>query len=711
MRKRILSFLVALVMLLASLPLSSIDVSAATNQTGKYGGVNWSLDENTGTLTFSKGTASSLYAAGEMYDDWQPSSYRFGSFDCTTVKKIIIEEGVTSIGCYSFYNMTNLEEIEISEGLEEIHAYAFQGCTSLTEISLPSSLKTIYNYAFQGCTNLESVTLQNGLETIATEAFCNCTKLTDIAYPASVKNVGDDTLKNTAFLKNNVSSSYYVDDIDYVVCGNTLVYFKTNSSQSDYTIPDGIYCIAGDALDNAYIGTLYTNEVKYISDGVGCNNKNFRNIYFENVEEIGSAFAQCSLRNIYFYDGLKAITGASAFGTEGCAHDIYYYNGEGVFPPTLEYVYAYALSSRTDSTIGYLKSQADEEGIPLYIDHVLMGVFSNNYNYEDTFVIKEGTKVIAEKAFSHSTGSSSNGSYENVTTMEIPSSIVTMDNVKVFPNLTDIYYAGSRNDWKAINHLGTYDGITIHYGSECAEHHYEAEVTKPTCTTDGYTTYTCTECGDTYTGDSVKASHSYGAYKTTKKATTSSNGTQTATCTECGDEITKTIKKISDISLSATSYTYNGKVKTPSVTVKDSKGNKLTKGTDYTVAYASGRKNVGKYAVKITFKGNYSGSKTLYFKINPKATTISSLTKGSKQFTVKWKKQSTQVTGYQIRYSTSSSMSSAKTVTVSSYKTTQKTIKSLKAKKKYYVQIRTYKTVNGTKYYSSWSAKKNVTTK
>ncbi|MGN1420474.1 MAG: fibronectin type III domain-containing protein [Eubacterium sp.] len=115
--------------------------------------------------------------------------------------------------------------------------------------------------------------------------------------------------------------------------------------------------------------------------------------------------------------------------------------------------------------------------------------------------------------------------------------------------------------------------------------------------------------------------------------------------------------------------------------------------------------------MKITFKGNYSGTKTLYFTIKPKSTSISSLSAGSKKFTVKWKKQSTQTTGYQVQYSTSSKFKRAKTVTVSKNSTTSETISKLKSKKKYYVRVRTYKVVNGTKYYSSWSKVKSVKTK
>ena len=83
-----------------------------------------------------------------------------------------------------------------------------------------------------------------------------------------------------------------------------------------------------------------------------------------------------------------------------------------------------------------------------------------------------------------------------------------------------------------------------------------------------------------------------------------------------------------------------------------------------------------------------------------------------KGFEAKWKKQSTQTKGYQIQYSTDSKFKSGnKTVTVNKNSTTKKTISKLKAKKKYYVRIRTYKTVGKQKYYSDWSKSVKVTTK
>ena len=129
-------------------------------------------------------------------------------------------------------------------------------------------------------------------------------------------------------------------------------------------------------------------------------------------------------------------------------------------------------------------------------------------------------------------------------------------------------------------------------------------------------------------------------------------------------------------------------------------------------SYSSGRKNVGKYKVKVNLKGNYTGSKDFEFTIKPKGTSLSKLKAGKKQFKATWKAQKTETTGYELQYATNSKFTSGKkTVKIKKNKTTSSTVKKLKAKKKYYVRIRTYKTVSGKKIYSDWSKSKNVTTK
>ena len=154
---------------------------------------------------------------------------------------------------------------------------------------------------------------------------------------------------------------------------------------------------------------------------------------------------------------------------------------------------------------------------------------------------------------------------------------------------------------------------------------------------------------------------------------------------------------------------YSGKAITASVTVKDGK-TVLTENTDYTVIYKNNKK-VGTASIIIKGKGNYTGSLTKTFTISPKGTTLGKLTAGKKSFKVTWKKQSKQTSGYQLQYSLKKNFKGAKTKTVTKVKTVRLTVKKLKANKKYFVRIRTFKTINGKKYCSSWSKPKSVTIK
>lgn len=175
------------------------------------------------------------------------------------------------------------------------------------------------------------------------------------------------------------------------------------------------------------------------------------------------------------------------------------------------------------------------------------------------------------------------------------------------------------------------------------------------------------------------------------------------------------VKKVASVKLAKTSYVYDGKVKKPGIVAKNDKGEKITS-KDYTVKYAAGCKNVGTYTVKVTFKGDYKGTFTKTFNINPKGTSLSKVKAARKSFSATWKKQSKQTSGYQLQYSTNKKFAkSVKTSTISKNTTVKKIVKKLKAKKTYYVRVRTYKTVKvgkkSVKIYSGWSAAKKVKTK
>ena len=182
----------------------------------------------------------------------------------------------------------------------------------------------------------------------------------------------------------------------------------------------------------------------------------------------------------------------------------------------------------------------------------------------------------------------------------------------------------------------------------------------------------------------------YGAWSDVKSIKTANN------------DITKAT--VSGISTKA----FTGKAITQNVTVKV--GNTVLKnGTDYTVSYSNNKK-VGKATVKITGKGKYGGVITKTFKINPAKQEIQKLTAKSKAFFVDWA-QKGSATGYEIQYATNSKFTGAKKVAITNKKTDKTTVSKLSGNKKYYVRVRSYTTVGGTKYYGAWSSVKNVTTK
>lgn len=198
----------------------------------------------------------------------------------------------------------------------------------------------------------------------------------------------------------------------------------------------------------------------------------------------------------------------------------------------------------------------------------------------------------------------------------------------------------------------------------------------------------------------------------TNKATVYKDGSIVKKCARCGE--TSSFVRIpypKNISLSSTDFTYSGKVQTPAVSVVGSDGRAIS-ASNYSVYYSGGRKNIGHYAVTVTFGGNYSGSVTKIFNINPKGTKLSSVRAGKKKATVKWKKQTKYTKGYQIQYSSRSDFKAdVKTKTVSGNKKKSVVLKGLKSKKVYYVRIRTYQNAAGGKCYSTWSSVKKVKAK
>lgn len=162
-------------------------------------------------------------------------------------------------------------------------------------------------------------------------------------------------------------------------------------------------------------------------------------------------------------------------------------------------------------------------------------------------------------------------------------------------------------------------------------------------------------------------------------------GLLTIYCKDCGAVVSRSrIYAIKTIKLSDKYFAYNGKRKTPAVTVLDSKGNELVKGADYTLKYSAGRKDIGKYSVTVTFKGNYTGTKTLNFKIIPGKPTGLKATAGKQSAKLTWNPVK-GATHYYVYFATAKNGTYKKAITTKG--TTAKLLK-LTSGKPYYFRVR-----------------------
>ena len=170
------------------------------------------------------------------------------------------------------------------------------------------------------------------------------------------------------------------------------------------------------------------------------------------------------------------------------------------------------------------------------------------------------------------------------------------------------------------------------------------------------------------------------------------------------------VPSIAKASVTVGPAAYTGKAVTPSIVVKLKK--KKLKATYYTVMYGN-NVNIGKARITIEGRCGYGGSKTITFDIKPAGTRLTGITAGAKSFTTTWEQQAVKmpiktIDGYQIQYGLKKNFKKAKTLTVSGYTNTTATVGKLKAKKKYYVRVRTYVGSGKNAVYSDWSAAKTV---
>lgn len=621
------------------------------------------------------------------------------------LQNLKIPDGMTSIGDWAFFDCKDLNSITIPDSMINVGTGAFSGCSGLTDVVLPDSITTISDEMFSRCSGLKNITIHDSVTHIGEDAFYGCKSLTDISIPNSVKQIGEEAFSGCSGLTNiTIPDGITSLNSSFRDCENLK-----------YSIYNGCKYLGNDS--NKYLAVFDTVDDNTTSVEINPNTKFICTMTFYNCEHLksikipdsvmsigGGAFSECrKLESVNIPDGITEI-------------DVNTFFGCGIkkikIPRSVKKFGGSAFDECGVTNVDYDGTVAE------WCDIEFCGDLSNPVRNGDLYIngelvqnliIPQSVKVVKNYAFTDCksirsveflNGVEKIGAY----TFEFCSGLTT---VKIPNSVTNIgaYAFWCCRNLKSVIIPESVEEIGASAFAYCDNESFTVYGYK-----NSYAEKYCIENKLNF-APIIKHEHKFNKSIVTKKATMSADGVKTNYC-DCGEAKKEIVYKANKITLSKTSFTYNGKTQTPKVTVKDSKGKTLKYKTDFIVSFQNGRKNVGKYSVTITMKGNYSGKKTVYFYINPKTTSLKLLSAGRKKLTVKWGKQTTATTGYEIQYSTSSNFGKGtKTVVVGKNKVTSKTLSKLKSNKKYYVRIRTYKTVGKRKFYSSWSTKKSAKVK
>ncbi len=503
--------------------------------------------------------------------------------------------------------------------------------------------------------NLKEVKLDENVTCVSYGSFIGLLNLATVEMPSVTE------ISNRAFEECTGLSNISLPSCLEKICNEA---FSDCSSLKSITIPDSVTSI-GDAA--FYRSGLESVELS----------KNLTEIPYQ-------CFARCeNLTNITLPEGITSI-GRNAFSDCSSLKSI-------TIPDSVTSI----------GDAAFYRSGLESVELSKNLTEIPYQCFARCENLTN-ITLPEGITSIGRIAF---VGCSA------LTSITIPRSVTSIGNNAFFgcDNLKDVHYEGTEEEWGKITIGSDNESLKVATMS-FHEHDYEKTIIKePTCTEEGTAKWICKTCGDGYSDSVEPKDHSW-VLISSKPATTLNNGHNKIKCSVCSKTNKTTYYQIKEVKLTWNTTVYSGNTVHPWVKITDIKGNELKKGTDYTVKYPDSYK-VGKYYVKVTFKGKYSGTETLKYYIKPQSTSITSLKNGSKSFSVNLNLQKKQTSGYQIQYSTSKDFSSPVYYTIFNNKTSSATIKNLKSKKIYYVRVRTYGVVDGKKYYSSWSSTRYVKTK
>lgn len=596
--------------------------------------LTWVLYDDGELVISGKGEMADAYSAdyGKVFNENE------------AIKTVTIEDGVTSVGAEAFMLCRNLEEVFLPQTLSEIGRGAFS-YTALTDVILPDKITVLEDYTFRNCDKLEYVELSENIITIGSCVFESCDSLRKIILPDGLQ-----TIETKAFSNCPITDLVIPDSVTAIYGGAFATRYLEN-----VVVGSGIKSIDGLVGENIRSIVIGENVTEILSSQFE-NCKGLKEIVIPSkVKKIGeAAFRYCSsLEKVTINEGVKTISNSVfAFCTslkEVILPDSVTSIGYGIFSicTSLEKVILPSeLKELKGSTFNRCIALKEIE-IPDTVNSIGGDEFYGCESLEE-IVIPDGVLKIENLTFGNCTG---------LKKITIPATVYSMYS-KAFEgteNIEEVFFSGTEKLWKS-NH---FDNISQLWNAKKHFHISEepSRVVKATLTKNGKYIYDCT-CGEAH--NTAELNRPYYFYP------------------------------------SSTYYYYNGKNKTPKVTVKDTANNLLKEGTDFDVVYPSSRKALGEHKYKVVFKGNYSGTKTLSFEIRLNKPVIKTPVVTAETAKISWNKVK-GATGYRvyIRNEKTGKYEKVKNTTSTSY-----TFKNLKGATQYSYAVKAYAKADGKTYWA-----------